>query len=294
VAEVSSLAVKKGFNKQQGRILFPLLKFMYHYSVEYFGVTHFVIAVNPKWIDFYRSVLLFTDLTQKPVSSYDFVDGAPAYGAILDLRWAKWEYSRVYGTKKTNHNLSYFFQELECTNMEFPLRNKSLISDPVMSPELMEYFFIKRTQVFESLSEMEKFVLREMYNSPGYHQLIPEPTVVQMRSRKRKRLETNLDGRLYAKDSDTPIKVQIQSISEKGLGGYLPEKIEQGRYTIHVNVEGQGPCIITGHIARISEEGAFGFVIDSISREWLNFFNSVDGRIILDAKAFKNSKSKTG
>lgn len=48
-AEVSSLAIKNGLRHQRGRILFPLLKFLYHYSTEYFGVTHFLIAVNPKW-----------------------------------------------------------------------------------------------------------------------------------------------------------------------------------------------------------------------------------------------------
>ncbi len=175
--------------------------------------------------------------------------------------------------------------------MEFPLRNKSLISDPVLSPETMNYFFNIKTQVFKELSDMEKFILREMYNTSDYHKLIPEPSVVQMRSRKRKRLETKLEGRMYSKSSTLPVSIQVQSISEKGLGGYMTEKVEGQKCILHINIEGEQPCIVSGHIARVTEDGVFGFVIDNANEKWIEFFKSVDSRLIASKAQYKKTGS---
>jgi hypothetical protein len=47
-----------------------------------------VIAVNPSHIEMYESLLFFKRLTQNVVENYDFVNGAPAVGATLDLSTA--------------------------------------------------------------------------------------------------------------------------------------------------------------------------------------------------------------
>lgn len=57
IAEVSALAVARRFQAKGGVVLFPLLKFMYEYATRYFDTRHLVIAVNPRHIDFYESIL---------------------------------------------------------------------------------------------------------------------------------------------------------------------------------------------------------------------------------------------
>ena len=59
IAEVSALAVHKKFRKTGGSILFPLMKFMYEYCTTFFDTRHLVIAVNPKHIEMYESLLFF-------------------------------------------------------------------------------------------------------------------------------------------------------------------------------------------------------------------------------------------
>ena len=106
IAEVSALAVHPKFRRTGGFILFPLMKFMYEYSTNFFDTRHLVIAVNPNQIEMYESLLFFERLTENLVEKYDFVNGAPAVGASLDLDLAPEILKQVYGKKPRRKNLS--------------------------------------------------------------------------------------------------------------------------------------------------------------------------------------------
>ena len=88
IAEVSALAVHPRFRRNGGGILFPLMKFMYEYCTTFFDTRHLVIAVNPRHIELYESLLFFKRLSTTVVDNYDFVNSAPAVGATLDLKHA--------------------------------------------------------------------------------------------------------------------------------------------------------------------------------------------------------------
>ncbi|MDD3800088.1 MAG: hypothetical protein PHE36_13025, partial [Novosphingobium sp.] len=68
VAEVSALAIDPRFRSASGRILLPLMKFMYEYARRQFDTRHLVIAVNPRHVGFYESILCFRRLAQRPVA----------------------------------------------------------------------------------------------------------------------------------------------------------------------------------------------------------------------------------
>lgn len=286
-AEVSSLAIRKDFQQQQGRILFPLLKFMHQYSVEYFGVTHFVIAVNPKWYTFYESVLLFSRLSSKIVSSYDFVNGAPAVGAVLDLRAAHRNYVSVYGKRAPSRNLSRFFFDLEPPNMEFPLRKKGVISDPVLSPELIKHFFIDKTSTFERLSDFERLILRGMYNTREFLDLIPKAEVIPLWSREEKRYDASLRARIMLPDGRS-IPLEVQCVSSHGLGGTLSVTLPPGSYDIQVDSEDYLPCSLKGSILWVSPRRRFGFSIDKRANgstgddvaRWERFIANLENRLL--------------
>lgn len=281
IAEVSSLAIKKEYRQQRGRILFPLLKFLYHYSYDYFGVTHFVIAVNPKWIDFYKQVLLFKPLSKKTVSQYSFVNNAPAVGAILDLNLAQKVYYQMYNGKHPKRNLSAFFQDLEAKNMEFPLRKRSVISDPVLSPSMLDFFFNKKTQCLSTMNEYEISVLRELYNHRDYLQYIPTPTIIRMKKHCReKRFEASLQGRLMGEDK-LSTRVLIRDVGLNGVGGVMKaDSFKQGSCRLLVNIEENEPCELLGHFKWNNERGNFGFKITSASASWYQFVEGLDKRLI--------------
>ena len=186
IAEVSALAVHRRFQATGGMILFPLMKFMYEYSTKLFDTRHLVIAVNPRHIGFYESLLFFQRLKQNPVEHYDFVNGAPAVGAHVDLKAAPDIYKRYYDSKEPAKNLYRYFTELSLPNIRFPDKRFFTTNDPVMTPELLNYFFNERTQVFAKLSDDEKRLFHSIYDLASYKAVLPEPPAAAERETRRR------------------------------------------------------------------------------------------------------------
>ncbi|MFM8314820.1 MAG: N-acyl amino acid synthase FeeM domain-containing protein, partial [Deltaproteobacteria bacterium] len=146
VAEISSLAIHHSYRGNNGEVLFPLLKYLYRYCVNFFGVDYMVIAVNPSRSDFYEAVLFFQRITSQIVAKYDFVQGAPALGAYLDLRLFYQTLATYYGNKKESKNFFNFFTGDIPSNFVYPDRQYYKITDPVMTPEMLNYFFNQKTE----------------------------------------------------------------------------------------------------------------------------------------------------
>ena len=173
IAEVSALAVHRDFRKTGGSILFPLMKFMYEYCTTFFDTRHLVIAVNPSHIEMYESLLFFRRLTATMVENYDFVNGAPAIGAVLDLKEAPEIFKKHYSSKPPRRNLYAYFTTVKLPNIQFPNRRFFTTNDPVLTPELLDHFFNKCTKTFENLSERKKVLLHSIYDLPKYQSILP-------------------------------------------------------------------------------------------------------------------------
>lgn len=173
IAEISSLAVHPKFRETGGAILFPLMKFMYEYCTKYFDTRHLVIAVNPDRIEMYESLLFFQRMKSAPVDNYDFANGAPAVGASLDLRGVTAIFRRYYGRKPARKNLHDYFAKVVLPNISLPRRKYFITNDPVMAPDLLDYFFNQRTKVFESLDDRKRALLWSIYEQAEYRRVLP-------------------------------------------------------------------------------------------------------------------------
>lgn len=200
IAEVSALAIDRRFQAKGGIILFPLMKFMYEYATKLFDTRHLVIAVNPRHIQFYESILFFRRLKQNPVPHYDFVNGAPAVGAHLDLKRAPKIFKMYYNRKALEKNLYRYFTDLRLPNIVFPDKRFYTTNDPVMTPELIDYFFNQRTPVFARLAPGDKLRLHLIYDLPAYVKYLPPlPADVvlkerEMHRRRHRRFSVNCPG----------------------------------------------------------------------------------------------------
>lgn len=173
VAEVSALAVHPQYRNTGGSILFPLMKFMYQYCEALFDTRHLVIAVNPRHIEMYESLLLFQRLTENQVDNYDFANGAPAVGATLDLLLAPRALQEAYRDKPPRKSLYHYFVAATLSNIAMPTRRYFTTNDPVMTPELLDYFFNQRTHIFESMGARERSLLHAIYDLPAYKPVLP-------------------------------------------------------------------------------------------------------------------------
>jgi hypothetical protein len=187
IAEVSALAIDPRFRSASGRILLPLLKFMYEYAARQFDTRHLVIAVNPRHIGFYEAILCFKRLKQSTVAHYDFVNGAPAVGAHVDLNAALPAFRRRYHGQPPEKNLYQYFTSVTLPNIQWPIKRFHTTTDPVMTPALIDYFFNERTQAFATLRLRELMLLHSIYDLPDYKSVLPPVPDDAPRSEMRRR-----------------------------------------------------------------------------------------------------------
>jgi GNAT superfamily N-acetyltransferase len=174
IAEISALAIDPAFRRSQGAVLFPLVKFMYGYCRDLFDTHHLVIAVNPKMIELYEALLFFERLPERPVDRYAFANGAPAVGATLDLRRAPEVFKAAYDGRPPRRNLYRYFVDVRITGIQMPARVMHLTNDPVLTPQLLDHFFNRRTQVFSALDAHQRLVLRSVYPEAQFRPCLPE------------------------------------------------------------------------------------------------------------------------
>ena len=223
IAEVSALAVHPRYRSTGGAILFPLMKFMYEYSTTFFDTRHLVIAVNPNRIEMYESLLFFQRLTEKKIDNYDFVNGAPAIGASLDLSTAPEIFKQIYGRRMQKKNLHSYFTEITLPNIVVPNRRYFTTNDPVMTPELLDYFFNQKTRVFENLDDRRRVMLRAIYDTPEYTQVLPKVNEVVQTDhplRQHQRFAIKCPASIQLDDADQP-RARAMLVIEASEHGFL-------------------------------------------------------------------------
>jgi GNAT superfamily N-acetyltransferase len=230
IAEVSALAVHPAFRRTGGAVLFPLMKFMYEYCTRYFDTRHLVIAVNPNKIELYESLLLFQRLPQHTVEHYDFANGAPAVGATLDLQQARLDFQAVYGHKRERKNLHRYFVETRMPHIELPARPYHTTNDPVMTPQLLDHFFNRRTQVFESLDLRRRLLLHSIYDLPEYRDVLPalparRPAGLALRRHQRYSLKCPGRLHLHGWSDAGPFDIDVVEASLSGFQAVVPRPL---------------------------------------------------------------------
>lgn len=265
IAEVSALAVHPKFRNTGGAILFPLMKFMYEYCTAFFDTRHLVIAVNPDRIDMYESLLLFERLTENLVNNYDFANGAPAVGASVDLHIAPGKLKRIYKGKPPRKNLYLYFLRTTLPNILMPGRRYFTTNDPVMTPDLLDYFFNQKTQTFQNLDDRERGLLHSIYNLPEYQYVLPtvfSDSDFQRRHRSHERYSLKCPGSfsvaLYEKTDIHPI--QVVEFSDDGF-------LANSKTALPLNVWGEASIqlgsdeksIVKATVVRGKFKGTYGF-----------------------------------
>ena len=226
IAEISALAVHPRFRKSGGSILFPLMKFMYQYCTTFFDTCHLVIAVNPDRIEMYESLLFFKRLQKNTVQNYDFANGAPAVGATLNLIQAPKLFKKIYGGKEKRKNLYFYFVKTKLKNIILPTRRYFTTNDPVMTPEILDYFFNQRTQVFAHLSDHEKRLLASIYDMPHYQTVLPafaQPGAAQQGIRQHQRYSLKCRGELVI--GGQIVALQLVELSSDGFQAHAKSDV---------------------------------------------------------------------
>jgi hypothetical protein len=291
IAEVSALAVHPKFRKTGGSILFPLMKFMYEYCTTFFDTRHLVIAVNPNRIELYEALLLFHRLKQNLVDNYDFANGAPAVGATLDLHYASVRFGQIYGKKSLKKNLHHYFCNLVLPNILLPSRRYYTTNDPVMTPELLDYFFNQRTQVFANLESRRKVLLHAIYNLDSYQHVLPAVDAkaaneYPLRHHERYSVKCPSLLKIDSIRTDSTYELMLTDLSEFGFQAYCSSAVP-------LNVWGEAKVQLgkseksTVRVMAVRDkasgfEGVYGFKLAEPDLSWKKFVSALQSGSVDD------------
>lgn len=289
IAEISALAVAPAFRKTGGAILFPLMKFMHQYCTEFFDTRHLVIAVNPDKIELYEALLSFTRLREQTVANYDFANGAPAVGAVLDLHEADALFERDYRGRPPRKNLHHFFFRHRLPNIQLPERRFHTTNDPVMTPQLLDEFFNDAVPVFAQMSDRKKALLWSVYRDPEYRAVLPMlsggDVDVGRSLRQYPRYSIRCPGHLdLPSPADgpptAPVDLDVIEVSAHGFQAEchqdLPLQIE-GEVEIELGHHERSRVVARAVRRKRTDEGSFyGFRIDEPDRNWRSFVSALE------------------
>ena len=286
IAEVSALAVHPRFRRTGGSVLFPLMKFMYEYCTTFFDTRHLVIAVNPRHIEMYESLLFFRRLSANVVDNYDFVNGAPAVGATLDLKHAPEILRQAYAGKPPHRNLYRYFAETRLPNIQIPHRRFYTTNDPVMTPDLIDYFFNRQTRVFAELSDRKKTLLHLIYDTPDYLRVIPPMPgkADDGQTRRHQRFSVKCPARVTPVDAEAgakPIPLEVNEVSRYGFRARVKQPLPADTWLKAViRVGSNEVSLLRVQVVQESdcdEKHFVGFRIGEPDLVWRKFVNALYG-----------------
>ena len=281
LAEISGLAIAPQYRHNGGQYLFPLLKYMYEYCLNYFGVDVLLIAVNPNQIDFYEHLLFFNRIQEKTVDNYSFVNGAPAVGGYLNLRKAYTDFANHYAGKKENQDLFNYFRSKPSPAFVFPEREFHQISDPIMTPQLLDHFFNKKTDIFARMEEPERGRIARLYNHKKYREVFPENEWDReiTRTDRQKRFDVNCEGRICL-SKNIIISIKVLNVSHEGLCAIVPRKLRYGE-TLFANVAvGQWEIADLKVFPVWNKDEQYGFKVDESSENWKKFIAHLNSTLL--------------
>ena len=160
LVEVSALAVSKRFQKTGHTVSLMLMKYLYNYA-QLIGANNLICTVHPRAQNFYESLWGFE--RSGDVIQYPFVNGAFAIHLNLALsNEMVLQQVAKYGTTDLQKSLPLWVLAKD-SRFKYPVRRHGQILDPVFTPDLLEYFFLEKTNLFKSLTTQQKIIFLKIY-----------------------------------------------------------------------------------------------------------------------------------
>jgi hypothetical protein len=233
VAEVSSLAVRRDYQGKRDIVLLPLIKYLVEYCECYFGVDTLVMTCHPDRFAIYQALAGWHPIEQEVVENYGFAKGAPAQGGIANIADTYQELAASFAGKRPEKNMYRYLRHRRFKNFQFPDREFLHANDPVMTYELIDYFFKRRTSLMFEFSDREICILRGMYDHPKFAALFedlkPLPSEAFRNERKEFRFDVNCPGRTLVKgEVNYPIDVSVISASKNGMMIFTKANLPSG------------------------------------------------------------------
>ncbi len=270
VAEVSSLAIASEYRHRRGTLFLPLCKFFYLYVRDCLHIDRAVVAVNPSWSDFYEGYLDFTLLEKRVISNCQFANGAPAVGLWSDVTTWENRFLKMYGDRAPNLNFHHYLTQEITDCLKFPERDFEKAMDPVMTPEMLSYFFYEKSSVFDQLSPQDVLALHSCYPQKLYALVLPKLTELNLR--KTARYTVHALG-----ETEIGSPMRLLDVSETGvrMQGPLPRRT---KFNFIVNISPNQIARLSGIVQWIDQStNSYGVEVLGHDEAWAAYLKHLRG-----------------
>ena len=268
VAEFSCLAIDPKFRRKKGKdVFFPLTLFAAKFAKDYFGVDYLVFNLYPHHADFYNAIFGSEHLIRNKIFPKNYM-GAPATGIKLDLNNVEsFARKKYFGLGPGRDLYSYTFKKNH-SYFKFPDSLKGFINYPVMTPQMLSYFFLEKSHLFSNLSLLENQILQKYYPLKEFQHLFIRKEKSNHIIRKEARWEIDIDGDYIDNFQSKKLKVLFKDVSFNGFRVYVDFELLDHVHSFEVKLG-------NGEIAKVkaikvwsSPDKVHGFSILESNETW--------------------------
>ncbi|MCB0422392.1 MAG: PilZ domain-containing protein [Bdellovibrionales bacterium] len=300
IAEISTLAIKKGYRRQRGIILLPFTAFLFQYAYEFLGVDYLVIAIHPRARIFYKAIFNFQPIS-KEVKSYNSVKNAPAFGMQVRLSSAneftrhirKYKVGKGQG-KRTIYDILF---SKDYSSFKFPERRYYRAFDPSFKLNLLKKVFSRSIHSLKKLELWERQLLCGIFFDKSFRpvfvteNVIPFPKFTQ---RNHQRYPVYCPVKILSEDHRTSIDGRLLDISSMGVQLFTPQQSLEANFkgSLHVKLSPHEEVVLEVQGRRL-HNSRVGLEILSIndSEKWQNFLDYLDETLNADSPQKPSSLS---
>lgn len=262
VAEVSPIAVVRG---NEPFVAMPLLKFAFEYAHTY---CHLDVLITQAWntssTSFWKKLEFFTMPT-------------PAESRVTVL------------VKRTQDALRMLPDDgFGYAKFKWPERKFFRVNDPVLTAELVDYFFNRKSRVLAELSDKELRAVKNIYAFGDHAEVLPKRNVDKEFARlpRHQRYDVTCDGVLLTRKGQ-PVHFEVADVSLGGLRIRCDARLDHGTvYALQINTGVWHKSEVIARLMWVSESDCYGFEVQSHDATWARMIDHL-------AQVHKTQKKKS-
>jgi hypothetical protein len=207
LVEASSIAVTRHFRTRDAIATHLLIKYVYQFCARFLGASHVIFTTHPERTGFYTDFWKLKKLGRS--LQYQSTEESQIQGLVLDLSNDQLlKLSMSFSTNESLRNLGSFLTDAD-ERFKYPSRRVGQIVDLVMTPELLEHFFLDRSNIYEELDMRSRKLFLEIY--------------VQLYGAERMTRFLNLDVNFKLRELRLPVMTStgIRIGDQRGIGKIL-------------------------------------------------------------------------
>ncbi|NUM59194.1 MAG: hypothetical protein HUU56_11210 [Bdellovibrionaceae bacterium] len=299
IAEVSSLAVRKGFRRSHA-LLFALTRYMFHYAHKIAGVDYWIIGVRDNVASYYEAIFFFKRFKTKKIA-HGFVKDSPSYFLYMSLGDSEEKFLRCYNSKPLNKNLYHFYFHTDFREIgNYDQFKYNLPINYCFDRDSFTNYFREKERIIDSLSDKEKFEVLNAYIQiyPEFFEEAEMKLLTQRQSRNGVRYLSHYEIEILSLNQ-TPGERKIlvtkfeangfvMNFSSSGLLVKLNKKVNlEGEYILRFPAKIPIDKFLRVKVIRNAKENHYSFMITEVNDSWKQFILNLEQHIYTQAQSEK-------